>query len=277
MGREATKSTLDSLRRLVAFAAATCASVAIGVPAGAGAEAPVPVEGPWSGVTSIGLPVDFRVEGGNVVDAHFGFHWGYCGNFNSHDQNTDPIDPEGHWSFDAPEGQAIEGTFVAPDRAEGTVTAVSRMTPGCPGTSATFVAVPGEVPPPTPLQYFATRNSLTGTQLRLPEMIYLGRFISFFLFHMQWSDWGKSVAFGTGHASIRVFKREWEPTVRVKLCKPIYDGPSRKLYSLLRFSLQGPLPAGYPRTGWFKFDAGGVVSSSDRRWPGGPGYTGKHH
>jgi hypothetical protein len=261
--------------RGAALVASFCALVSIGAVAGARADPSVPVEGPWSGVTSIGLPVSFRVEGGNVVDAHFGFHWGYCGDFNSSVQNTDPIDPEGHWSFDSPEGQAIEGNF-APDRVEGTVTSVSRMTPGCPATSATFVAVAGEVPPPTPLQYFATRDSLTGTQLRQPELIYLGRFISFFLFHMKWSDWGKSVAVGTGEASIRVFKQEWNTSARVMLSKPIHDGPSRRLYSLLRFTLQGRLPKGYPRTGWFKFDQGGVVSSSDGRWPGGPGYTGKH-
>jgi hypothetical protein len=261
---------------MAALAATTCALVAIGAAARAGAEVAA-VEGPWSGVTSVGLPVSFRVEGGNVVDAHFGFHWGYCGNFSSHDPNIDPIDPEGRWSFDSPEGQTIEGAFVAPDRVEGSVATVGRMTPGCPATKATFVAVSGEVPPPTPLQYYATTNSLTGSQLRLPEMVYLGRFISFFLFHMHWRDWGRSVAVGTGHASIRVFKREWSPKARVKLSKPIADGPSRRLYSLLRFSLEGRLPAGYPRMGWFKFDPGGVVSSSDRRWPGGPGYTGKHH
>jgi hypothetical protein len=39
--------------------------------AGARAEALVPVEGSWSGVTSVGLPVSFKVEGANVVDARY--------------------------------------------------------------------------------------------------------------------------------------------------------------------------------------------------------------
>jgi hypothetical protein len=103
------------------LAAAVCV-MALACGAGsANAAAVVPVEGPWSGTTSVGLPVDFRVEGGNVVDASFGFHWGECGDFTSHVPNTDPIDPEGHWSFAAPEGQTIEGSFVAPDRVEGRV------------------------------------------------------------------------------------------------------------------------------------------------------------
>jgi hypothetical protein len=277
MGREAMKSTRRPLRRLVAFAASTCALVAIGAAANAGAEAPVPVEGPWSGVTSIGLPVNFRVEGGNVVDAHFGFNWGYCGNFNSHDQNTDPIDPEGHWSFDAPEGQAIEGTFVAPDRVEGTVTAVSRMTPGCPATRATFVAVLGEVPPPAPVQIYAVQNVNTGHQERKPVRIFLGRGSSFLIRTLRWENFGKSIAHATGEAEIQRFKRERSPLATVTLSRLVSDGPGKKVYSLLRFTLRGGVPPGYPRKGWFKFDRHGLVSSSDGRWPGGPGYTGKHH
>jgi hypothetical protein len=271
------KAKVRSLATAVALAAATGALGLVGAVGSAGAEALVPVEGSWSGTTSVGLPVSFRVEAGNVVDAHFGFHWGYCGNFTSDESNTDPIDPESRWSFDSPEGQTIEGAFTAPERVEGSVATVGRMTPGCPATHATFIAIRGKVPPPTPPQYFMVVNTEGGSQLRLPEEVYLGRFISFLLFHMQWSDWGKNVAYGTGNASIRKFKREWTTKARVEMSRPIPDGTRQRLYSLLRFSLQGRLPAHYPRTGWFKFDRDGVVSSSDGRWPGGPGYTGGHH
>ncbi len=276
------KSRIRAVRRLIAFAALTGALVMIGAVASAGAdvtapEAPAPVEGPWSGVTSIGLPVSFRVEGGNVIDAHFGFGWGECGDFTSHDANTDPIDPEGNWSFDAPEGQTIEGSFVAPDRVEGRVLAVERQTPGCEATHAHFFAVPGTVTPPAPPQIYAVQNVNTGYQERNPVWIFLGRRSSFFIGTLRWENFGKSVAHATGEAGIQRFKREWSPHAAVTLSRPVPDGPGKEVYSLLRFTLRGGVPAGYPRQGWFKFDRHGLVSSSDGRWPGGPGYTGKHH
>ena len=57
-----------------------------------------------------------------------------------------PIEADGHWKFTDSRGPWIEATFVASDRAEGTVTAPSRELPGCPETHATFVAEPGEGP-----------------------------------------------------------------------------------------------------------------------------------
>jgi hypothetical protein len=116
--------------------------LAFGVPA-ARAEAIVPVEGGWVARTSAGLPVSFEVKEGDVLDAHFRFKWGFCGTYESHLPNTDPIDANGHWSFLDTRGSTIEATFVAPDRAEGTVVAVERELPGCPHTQATFVAAPG--------------------------------------------------------------------------------------------------------------------------------------
>lgn len=107
----------------------------------------VPVEGGWVATTSAGLPVSFEVKEGNVLNAHFRFNWGFCGTYESHLPNTDPIDADGHWSFLDSRGQTIEGTFVAPDRVEGTVDAAERELPGCPHTRATFVAAPGEIPP----------------------------------------------------------------------------------------------------------------------------------
>lgn len=103
----------------------------------------VPVEGDWRGETSVGLPVHFTVENGRVTDLGFGFRWGFCGGFEGGDEDADlAVDQTGHWSFHDPRGQTLEGTFLAPDRVEGTVVSVERQTPGCPRTEATFTAAP---------------------------------------------------------------------------------------------------------------------------------------
>jgi hypothetical protein len=232
--------------------------------AGASAETVVPVEGPWSGTSSVGLPVHFKVEGGNVVDTVFHFHWGECGNFTSNPVPSLPIDAEGHWSYDAPEGQTIEGTFVTPERIEGTITTVERMTPGCEATHAGFVAIPGEVPPPTAPQIYAVQNVMTGYKERSPTWIFLGRGSSFILDTLRWQTFGKGVARATGEASIRRSKREWNPKARLELSRPIPDGSGRDIYSLLRFSLRGPVPAHFPHSGWFKFNRHGVVATSPK-------------
>lgn len=78
------------------------------------AEGIVPVEGGWVATTSVGLPVSFEVKEGNVLNAHFRFNWGFCGTYESHLPNTNPIDANGHWSFEDPRGQTVEATFVAP-------------------------------------------------------------------------------------------------------------------------------------------------------------------
>jgi hypothetical protein len=260
--------------------AATAALLASGLllatsAGGARADSVAPIEGAWSGVTSLGLPVSFKVEGTNVLDAHFQFNWGFCGVFESALSNTDPIDVEGGWSFIDSRGSSIEGAFVAPDRVEGTVKAVSRELPGCPATHASFLAIPGETPPPAPLQYYAVIDTESGRQSRAPQEIWLGRFVSFGLFALKWQDFGGDVAHATGYAQIRRRKRRWAPHATVTLSHPIPDGPGKRLYSLLRFSLKGPEPAHYPRRGWFRFDRH-RVSSSDGRWPGGPGYVAGH-
>ena len=48
------------------------------------AEGIVPVEGGWVARTSVDQPVSFEVKEGNVLDAHFGFKWGFCGTYESH-------------------------------------------------------------------------------------------------------------------------------------------------------------------------------------------------
>lgn len=126
-----------------AFAASICAVALIGGAGAAQAGAVVPVEGGWSATTSAGLPVYFGVEAGRVINIRFTFHWGFCGNYQTHDRGADlEIDPSGHWLYQDPRGPSIEGTFVAPDRVEGKVIAPSRELPGCPRTEAAFVASP---------------------------------------------------------------------------------------------------------------------------------------
>lgn len=129
--------------------------------ANAHAEGVVPVEGSWGGESSDRLPVHFGVEGGHVVNTRFKFEWGFCGTFESHAPFADvEVDSAGHWVFEDPRGQTLEGTFVAPDRVEGKIVSLGRMTPGCPQTEATFSAEPI---PPNPESFPAAREGVEAT------------------------------------------------------------------------------------------------------------------
>ena len=216
------------------------------------AEGIVPVEGGWVGTTSVGLPVSFEVKEGNVLDAHFRFNWGFCGTYESHLPNTDPIDANGHWSFLDSRGQTIEGTFVAPDRVEGTVVAVERQLPGCPRTQATFVAAPGEVPPYLKPQVFAVQNAKTGHLSRRPSEIVLGlgKHGSFSLHGLAWRSFGGRKAYASGRAEIRKGKREWNPRASVRLSFLVEDGPDKRIYSTVRYVLHGPVPRGFHHRGF---------------------------
>jgi hypothetical protein len=128
--------------------AVLCLFALAGGAAVARADSAMPVEGSWRGETSAGLPVHFGVGGGRVVNPRFRFRWGFCGTYGSHDQNAGlEIDPSGHWSFQDPRGQTLEGTFVTPDLVEGRVISVERELPGCPRTEATFTATPVPLSP----------------------------------------------------------------------------------------------------------------------------------
>jgi hypothetical protein len=218
--------------------------------AGAKAEGVVPVEGPWVATTSVGLPVSFEVKEGNVLNAHFRFKWGFCGTYESHLPNTDPIDANGHWSFLDTRGQTIEGTFVAPDRVEGTVVAVERELPSCPHTRATFVAAPGEVPPFVKPQVFAVQNANTGHISRRPSEIVLTKHGSFSFYGLKWQSFGGRIARATGRASIRRGKQEWNPRASVRLSFLIEDGPDKRIYSIVRYVLHGSVPHGFADHGF---------------------------
>jgi len=199
--------------------------------------------------TSVGLPVSFEVQGANVLNAHFGFNWGFCGSYESHLPNTDPIDASGHWSFLDTRGQTIEATFVAPDRAEGTVDAVERQLPGCPHTHATFVAAPGTVPPYVKPQVYAVQNANTGHTSRHPTEIVLGKHGSFSFFDLEWQSYGGPRAYAKGRAEIRQGKKKWTPRVSVRLSSLVEDGPGRQVYSIVHYVFHGPIPWGLSRRG----------------------------
>lgn len=233
-------------------AAMTCLLLLAGGASVARAEGVVPVEGGWVATTSAGLPVSFVVQGGNVLDAHFGFKWGFCGSYESHLPNTDPIDADGHWSFLDTRGQTIEATFVAPDRAEGTVVAAERELPGCPRTEATFVAAPGEIPPFVKPQVFAVRNAKTGRIAQRPHEIVLGlgKRGSLIFRGLKWRSFGDRKAYATGRAEIREGTQRWDPRASLRLSSQIEYGSDKRVYSIIRYVLRGPVPPGFSRHGF---------------------------
>lgn len=216
------------------------------------AEGAPPVEGGWVATTSAGLPVSFVVQGGNVLNAHFGFKWGFCGSYESHLPNTDPLDANGHWSFLDTRGQTIEATFVASDRAEGTVIAAERELPGCPRTEATFVAAPGEIPPFVKPRVFAVRNAKTGRIAQRPHEIVLGlgKRGSLIFHGLRWRSFGDRKAYATGRAEIREATQRWHPRASLRLSSQIEYGSDKRVYSIIRYALQGPVPRGFSRHGF---------------------------
>jgi hypothetical protein len=237
----------------IAAGAATWFALALaGSVAGAKAEGIAPVEGGWVATTSAGLPVSFEVREGSVLNARFRFDWGFCGVYESHLPNTDPIDADGHWSFEDPRGQTIEATFVAPDRAEGTVVAVERQLPGCPRTEATFAAAPGEIPPDVKPRAFAVQNANTGRTARRPRKMVLGKHGSLTFYGLRWKSFGGPRAYAVGKAAIRKGRRRWNPRASVRLSSLIYEGPDERVYSVVHFVLHGSVPRGFGHRGFLE-------------------------
>jgi hypothetical protein len=240
----------QTMASTTACAVTLCLAVLACSPSVVKAEGIVPVEGGWVATTSAGLPVSFVVQEGSVLNAHFRFSWGFCGTFESHLPNTDPIDANGHWSFLDSRGQTIEATFVAPDRAEGTVVAAERELPGCPRTQATFVAAPGEVPPYVKPQVYAVQNANTGHISRRPSEIVLGKHGSFSFHDLEWRSFAARKAYATGKARIRKGKREWNPRASVRLSFLVDGGHDKRVYSVVRYVLHGSVPHGFGHRGF---------------------------
>ena len=237
------------MRRLAAI---TCVLALAGGAAGsARAVAAVPVEGPWHATTSAGLPVTFEVSGGQVVAPHFKYRWGFCGSVESEGTRLPiAVEADGYWKYAEGRGPWIEATFVAPDRAEGSVVTPSRMTPGCPETRATFVAEPGPAPPPPPT--FVVDDVRSGHLAEAPRRMDLagGRVK---LFELDWFEFGEPRADAGGRALLRRCRHCRNPEVRrprvaVDLDR-LTEQNGRRVYERIRWFFRDPVPRGFARRG----------------------------
>jgi hypothetical protein len=214
------------MRRMVALGCAVVLGCGA-LTASADADGIVPVEGPWHATTSAGLPVSFEVGGGQVAGVQYRFKWGFCGTYTSHLAPSVAIEPSGHWKVADPSGPYIEGTFVAPDRAEGTVVAPSRMLPGCPMTQAKFTAEPGTASfkePEAVVLSFVGRNKYATE----PKTMVIKRDGSLRFEGLQWHGWGGEVTRATGRAFIGIGRVIRRPRVSVKLEELVEGGEQRR-------------------------------------------------
>lgn len=237
------------------IAALTCALVALALAGGGAAQADVvPVEGPWHATSSAGLPVAFEVSGGQVVDPHFRFRWGFCGSYEQGPAGSAPIEqPSAHWKYVGTNGPFIEATFTAPDRAEGSVIAPSRMLPSCPETKATFVAEPGSAPfPLAPAVVLA--NVVTRKLATEPRNMLMKRNGSFRFYDLRWEGFGEETATATGRAFLRAscqrchVKHVRRPRVTVRLGELTQQGNVRN-YLIAEWTFHGKVPPGFRRHG----------------------------
>jgi hypothetical protein len=240
------------MARLAALSCAVGLFLACGV---SGAEAVVaPVEGPWHGTTSAGLPIAFEVGGGQVAATHFRFRWGFCGSFEEGPGATVAIEqPSGHWKYLASQGPYVEATFVAPNRVEGTVVAPSRMLPGCPETKASFVAEPGAAPfpiAPSLVRYTVNNRRLVKT----PGTMVMKRDGSMRFYDLHWKDFGEETATATGRARLRSscpvcpHRVVEHPRVTLTLSELTQQG-NVKVYLQLEWDFHGQLPPGFRQHG----------------------------
>jgi hypothetical protein len=219
--------------------------------AGAKAEGFVPVEGRWTGTTSAALPVSFEVKEGQIVEARFTFHWGYCGTFeaaSSTSSSQSGIDANGHWKYTDSRGPLLEGTFVAPDRVEGAVIAPPRSFPSCPSSEAHFQAVPGALPPPGEVGVLAVGDVVSGELARRPHTIDPEEGNQFYFYAIQWQSFGGPVARATARAYTRGCcgpnEKVKRPRATLRLTHLTRRGDNR-VYARLHYVLHGPL-APYP-------------------------------
>lgn len=241
------------MRRIAALSCVAGMLVLAAGAARAGADV-VPVEGPWHATSSAGLPVAFEVSGGQVVNPHFRFSWGFCGSFEQGPTGSAAIEqPSARWKYVGTNGPYIEATFVAPNRAEGSVVAPDRMLPSCPETKATFVAEPGAVPfpqaPAVVLSDVRSRKLVTE-----PHNMRMKRDGSFRFYDLEWEGFGKETATATGRAFLRsgcqrcrdkVVRR---PRVTLRLSELTQQGNAR-VYLIGKWTFHGPVPPGFRQHG----------------------------
>ena len=239
--------TSPARRRRVGIALSIC-GLMLACAAGSAAAAVVPAEGPWHGTTSAGLPVTFEVAAGQIVDPRFGFKWGFCGAFNS-EPGLLPVamGPEGHWKVQDARGPYVEASFVTAGRAEGAVLAPGRMTPGCPGTRATFVAEPGYVPYPEPESVVPIRVGKSPLEHE-PTHISLRRDGSLRLYDLDWVGFGEESATATGRAYMRSGRVVLRPRVTVTLLELVEEAKF-SVYEEVEYVIHGRVPPGFHRKG----------------------------
>lgn len=227
------------------------AVLALGLAAGAASGVEVvpvaPVEGPWHATTSAGLPVFFEVKAGQVGGVRFRFKWGFCGSFEGYGGLSVPIDAGGHWKSEDGRGPWAEATFVAPDRAEGTVQAPSRMLPGCPATKATFVAEPGTAPFEE-AETVVVNSVVSRRFVHEPKGMLLKRGGGIRFYDLHWHGFGEPVAHADGRAYLRSGDVVRRPKVSVTLSELTEQGDLR-VYLQLRYRFHGPVPPGFRHRG----------------------------
>jgi hypothetical protein len=242
---------LAALSCALALAIGATGMVATGSPA---ADPVLPIVGPWHATTSAGLPVEFDVVAGEVLDPRWRFKWGFCGSFENSARATVSIEADGHWKFTDSRGPWIEGTFVAPDRLEGTVTAPPRQLPGCPETQATFVAEPGATGSFEQAEAVVRSNVATRRLVHEPAAMRLRRDGSLRFYEIDWESFGEGAARGVGKAFLRqgchrcrdkVVRR---PKVVVYLNQLTQQGDHR-VYLHLYYRFVGSIPPGFGRHG----------------------------
>jgi hypothetical protein len=213
-----------------------------------------PAEGPWHATTADGLPVAFEVSGGQVVNPHFRFRWGFCGSFEQGPTGSAAIEqPSAHWKYVGTNGPFVEATFVAPDRAEGVVIAPERSLPSCPETKATFVAEPGAVPFPQAPAVVLT-NPKTRKLVTEPRKMLMKRDGSFRFYGLHWRDFGAPTATATGRAFLRSGCRRCRdkvvrrPRVTLVLTELTQQGNAR-VYLEAEWVFHGSVPPGFRQRG----------------------------
>jgi hypothetical protein len=211
------------MRRAAPLLAAVALLVAL-VIAGPGAPAaraagPAPVEGPWGGRTTAGFPVFFEVREGKVVNLKARGWWGFeCEGF-SVESVAEPLTPDAGGAFAKLEdfGAKLEGAFVSPELAKGTLLAPTRSLPSCQGLIRNWTARPGPVPPAPPIRIGDGHGHLAAepTRIYLSDNRYLGS--------LHWEVVNKVNARASGRAHFRVGPFVKTPRVKVFAEKPLLE------------------------------------------------------
>lgn len=216
------------------------------------AEGVVPIEGIWHANTSDGLPVTFEVSGGQVINPHFRYLWGFCGSVDSEPFILPiPIEADGHWKHEEGRGPWIEATFTGPNRAEGSVNTPSRMTPSCGATHAAFVAQPGpQPPPPRNLVVDDVRSGHLAEEPR--RMVLAGGRVRIFELD-DWFEYGEPEPIAAGRALLRRCRHCAHPEVRrpkafVYLSRRTPRNDYR-VYERIRWFFRGAVPRGFAHHG----------------------------